>query len=234
MGRSLLKSLGEQLTVKYSGGASSARRAASKILMDVINKSGQYGSRFLLRKELGVRKRKSANVENPEGWEPSARKERKDSIPEEVKERVKEFYLSPNITREVPDKREAIKVKDKDKVLIVQGHYMSKAIQDAYEEYNRAYPNDKLGLTSFNKLRPKQVKKVAETNRRTCLCQKCCNAAIKAEALKKFTSNECSSDLAKSVITTKRDVIKAILYAYDTSIQGQLVLPEPAVTAMHI
>ena len=45
MGRSLLKSLGEQLnTVKYSGGASSARRAASKILKDVINKSGQHGS----------------------------------------------------------------------------------------------------------------------------------------------------------------------------------------------
>ena len=216
MGRSLLKSLGEQLnTVKYSGGASSTRRAACKILKDVINKSGQYGSKSL-RKELGVRKRKSANAGNSEGWEPSARKKRKDSIPEEEKEQVKEFYLSPNISREVPDKREAIKVKDKDKVLIVQRHYMSMAIQDAYEEYKRAYPDDKLGLTSFYKLRPKQVKKVAETNRRTCLCQKCCNAALKAEALKKFTSTECSSDLAKSVITTKRDVIKATLCAYDT------------------
>ena len=60
------------------------------------------------------------------------------------------------------------------------------------------------------------MKKVAETNRRTCLCQKCCIAAFKAEVLKKFTSTECSSDLAKSVITTKRDVIKATLCAYDT------------------
>ena len=137
IGRTLLKSLGEQLnTVKYSGGASSARRAASKILKEVINKSGQYGSKSLLQKELGVRKRKSANAGNSEGWEPSARKKRKDSIPEEVKERVKEFYLSPNISREVPDKREVIKVKDKDKVPIVQRHYMSMAIQDAYEEYN--------------------------------------------------------------------------------------------------
>ena len=58
MGRSLLKSLGEQLnTVKYSGGASSTRRAASKILKDVINKSGQYGSKSLLRKELGSEKK---------------------------------------------------------------------------------------------------------------------------------------------------------------------------------
>lgn len=54
---------------------------------------------------------------------------------EEVKEQEKEFYLSPNISREVPDKREAIKVNDKDKVLIVQRHYMSMAIQDACEEY---------------------------------------------------------------------------------------------------
>lgn len=61
MGRILHKSLGEQLnTVKYSAGASSARRAACKILKDVINKSDQYGSKSLLRKELGVRKRKSA------------------------------------------------------------------------------------------------------------------------------------------------------------------------------
>lgn len=93
---------------------------------------------------------------------------------------------------------------------------MSMAIQDAYEEYNRAYPDDKLGLTSFNKLCPKQVKKVAERNRCTCLCQKCCNAALQAEPLKKFMSTECSSDLAKSVITTKQDVIKATMCAYDT------------------
>ena len=37
MARSLLTSLGKQLnTVKYSGGASSTRRAASKILKDVL------------------------------------------------------------------------------------------------------------------------------------------------------------------------------------------------------
>ena len=146
----------------------------------MINKSGQHGTKSLLRKELGVRKRKSANAGNSEGWEPSACKKRKDSIPEEVKERVKEFYLSPNISREVPDKHEAIKVNNKDKVLIVQRHYMSMEIQDACEEYKRAYSDDRLGLTSFYKLRPKQVKKAAETNRHTCLCQKCCSAALRA------------------------------------------------------
>lgn len=93
---------------------------------------------------------------------------------------------------------------------------MSMEIQDACEEYKQAYSDDRLGLTSFYKLCPKQVKKVAETNCHTCLCQKCCSAALKAEALKKFTSTVCSTDLAKSVITTKRDVIKATLSAYDT------------------
>lgn len=66
-----------------------------------------------------MRKRKFVNVGNFEGWEFSVCKKRKDSILKEVKERVKEFYLSFNISREVLDKREVIKVKDKDKVSIV-------------------------------------------------------------------------------------------------------------------
>ena len=108
-------------------------------------------------------------------------KQRKDIVPDQFKERIQEFFLSPVVSREVPDKREAIKIKDKktSKVMVVQRHCMSMSIQDAHTVYKELHPEYKIGLISFSKLRPIQVKTVTETNRRTCLCQQCCNAALK-------------------------------------------------------
>ena len=228
MAKGVLKSLSQQLdAVKYTGGSSSARRAANKILKDVINKSGQYGVKTALRKMLKVRKNLKTSVKQPaECWQPRARKTRKDSIPETVKERVKAFYLSPDISREVPDKRSVIKIKDQEasKVLILPRHNMSRSIQEAFDLYKQSYPDDKLGFTSFHKLRPKQVKKLSETNRRTCLCQKCCNAALKAEALQKFAKAECTAEIAQTVITVKHDVIKATLCNYESEYPRKVCL----------
>lgn len=53
-------------------------------------------------------------------------------------------------------------------------------LEEAYKSRN---PVLKLGLTSFTKLKPENVNKVSETSRRSCLYQKCCNVALKVEAL---------------------------------------------------
>ena len=55
-----------------------------------------------------------------------------------------------------------------------------------YSRYRAKYPNEKIGLTTFRRVKPIQVRQITETNRRSCLCQKCCNVALKADALKKF------------------------------------------------
>ena len=210
----IIRSLVQQLNeVKPTGGASTSRRTAYGILKNIINKSGKF-ARTSLQKKLDLRKEKPKKVQETEWWKPKTRKPRKDRVPDQVKERIKEFFLSPAVSREVPDKRAAIKIKDKktSKVRVVQRHYMSMSIQDAHTVYKQLHPEDKIGLTSFSRLRPIQVKTVTKTNRRTCLCQQCCNAALKLEALKKFANAEGSE---VTILKSKRDIIKATLCPYN-------------------
>ncbi|CAH1233108.1 Hypp590 [Branchiostoma lanceolatum] len=167
MGQEIADSLTEQLhAIKYTGGASPSKRNAYGILRSVINKKRNLRVNTALRTKLKVRKMK-LDKEARQWWRPKLRKKRKDRIPELLKQKVKEFYLSPQISREVPDKRAAVKIKEGSKVILLQRQNMTMTIDDAYTLYNKMYPEDKIGLTSFNKLRPLQVKKVSETSRRT-------------------------------------------------------------------
>ena len=70
----------------------------------------------------------------------------------------------------------------------VQKHVMIHTISDAYKMYQQQHPGRKVGLTTFKKFKPPQVRKISETNRRTCLCTSCCNVALKIDSLKKVMS----------------------------------------------
>ena len=61
----------------------------------------------------------------------------------------------------------------------------------------KTYPNDKIGFSTFKKLKPKHVRHVSETNHKSCLCQICCNIALKSEALKSFISHDHFKDIEK-------------------------------------
>ena len=65
------------------------------------------------------------------------------------------------------------------------------------------YPNSKVGLTSFKKAKPNNVKKISETNKRTCLYQICCNASIKAESLRSFVASK--DDLKSNLRLIKQE-----------------------------
>lgn len=116
-------------------------------------------------------------------WETRQRKRRRDALDSPLKNSVKNFFLSPEISREVPNKRETVKVRKDGQKEILQKHVMTMTLEEAYKEYKLRNPGRKIGLTSFSKLKPVNVKKVSETSRRSCLCQKCCNVALKVEAL---------------------------------------------------
>ena len=180
LGEEVLDSLSEQLDcVKHSGGTQPCQQTAYSILRSVVDKKRKKRITAALHSKLNLRKVKKQKQKN-QWWQPKTRKQRKDSIPETVKQRVRDFYLSSEISREVPDKRAAIKVKEGGQVQLVERHNMCMILGDAYHLYKKMYPEDKIGLTAFSKLRPLQVMKVSETSRRTCLCQICCNPALKA------------------------------------------------------
>ena len=157
LGEEVLDSLSEQLdSVKPSGGTQPCKQRAYGILRSIVDKNRKKGITAALRSRLKLRKvKKQKNVtQNNQWWQPSNRKKRKDSISERVKQRVRDFYLSPDISQEVPDKRAAIKVKEGGQVQMVQRQNMCMVLGDAYDLYKKMYPEDKIGLTSFCKLRP--------------------------------------------------------------------------------
>jgi hypothetical protein len=125
---------------------------------------------------------KSRKVQH-EWWKQKQRKRRSDTIKADVKESVKQFFLSAEISREVPAKREVVTVKTPTGKETLQKHVMTMTLEEAHKLYKVRNPDHKIGLSSFSKLKPVNVKKVSETSRRSCLCQVCCNMALKVEAL---------------------------------------------------
>ena len=96
---------------------------------------------------------KSSKVQH-EWWKQKQRKKRSDTIKADVKESVKQFFLSAEISREVPAKREVVRVKTPTGKETLQKHAMTMTLEDAHKLYKVRNPDHKIGLTSFSKLKP--------------------------------------------------------------------------------
>ena len=100
--------------------------------------------------------------------------------------------------------------------VILPKHVKVMTLEDAFKMFKEENPDTKIGCSSFKKLKPKNVRKVSETSRCTCLCTKCCNVALKVQALKKFiaTSSPENKDLADKM--TKAYLCDAVVCAYSS------------------
>lgn len=185
-------------SLKPKGGMSTEQRRAYIGLKKIYNTKAKS------------RKGKKINKPNEKWWK-LQRKTRKDTLSTAVRSSVHNFYLSAGISREVPDKKAVIKLKNGQKV---QRHTMTMTLADAYSVYKSTYPDHKIGFTKFKQLRPLQVKRVRETARKTCLCPKCCNTALKTEALKKLVTRK---NLSVSVELSKQKLVDMTLCSYETT-----------------
>lgn len=217
--------------IKPKGRPTNTKFAARVLLQEIVHKTGKYGLKTELQRKLKIRHRRSSKAHSQQTeskWWAPRQKRRKDQISNEIKESVQNFFLAPDISREVPDKRAAIKIQDGAKKRLVQRHYMTLTMKDAFDIYRNLYPENKIGFTKFTILRPQQVKKVSETNRKTCLCPLCCNIALKIEAVKSYCRKECPSQFAKSV-KTKKELINSTLSNRRTSRRSQHLMSGKAV-----
>ena len=82
-------------------------------------------------------------------WKQNPRKARKNRISEQTKFKVINFYLSPEVSREVPNKKEVILVKENNQKEYVQKHVIIATSADVFSQYKTEYPEDKIGFTSF-------------------------------------------------------------------------------------
>lgn len=96
---------------------------------------------------------------------------------------------------------------------ICQRHNMTMTLADAFAIYKKMYSTHKIGFTKFRNLRPRQVKRIQETARKTCLCQKCCNTALKTDAVKKLVTTK---NLSVQVVLSKQRLVDMTLCPYET------------------
>ena len=120
--------------------------------------------------------------------------------------------MDPGVSREVPRKRDCIKVTENGEKKTVAKHLMIMTMKDAYKNFKERYPNVIIGFTSFRKLKPPEVRRITETNKRACLCRTCCNAALKCEALQNFAkSSEPLQQISENLLFDKKELSQMTL-----------------------
>lgn len=91
-------------------------------------------------------------------------------------ERIKEFYLKPDISRVVPQRRYATKDGP--------GYFLQMSIKESHSKYVQNY-DDSVSFSTFAALRPKNVRKLNSTHREYCVCGYCLNVRQKLLVLER-------------------------------------------------
>lgn len=218
LGAAMLSRLKTDLDqVKPKGGSKKDKLHAYRSIKSAITAaplSKNSKIRGCLRKyfkvKLGVPMRRTG------WWNMKPRKKRKDCLAKETIACVKDYYLSTDVSRQVPGKSEVVKMKDVDGALQILGkHIMIIPLEEAFKTFKAKYPEIKIGLTSFKKQKPRNVKKVSETSRRTCLCTTCCNLALKVQSLKQFIITKLPNQKCLSDTLSKTTLQDAVLCQYE-------------------
>lgn len=92
-------------------------------------------------------------------------------IPDEIRNRIQEFYLRSDISWTAPGRKDSITVVRDGKKVKEQRHYLLMTIQEAFALYKEENPNDSVKLTSFKSFRPDVVLFRSDMPHNVCVCQ---------------------------------------------------------------
>lgn len=150
-----------------------------------VSLKGRYwrGYKRNQRRFLGIGQaliKGAATVDNPEDLE--GRKRRRDAMPYEVINRVKEFYHRGDISRDLPDARSAAK----EGGIVKSRKVMDMSLRRAYTTFSAENPDISISISKFMKLRPRNTLTMANNKRAQCLCEYCTNVEFKLQSLSRF------------------------------------------------
>ncbi|CAH1791646.1 unnamed protein product [Owenia fusiformis] len=193
-----------------------AHQIIKHVALKAITK--KYGLKKRLGQYLGIKTLKSTDRKT-EWWKVERTKKKKQQIADIVKNDIRRFYLTPEISKQLPSKKDVIKSKDG---TLLHKQTMNFTIKEAYEKYISESEYD-VSFTTFYRLKPVQVKKLSETSRKSCGCKACFNVALKAEAIQKLvaSSNDVQVKEQKKQLTkSKSELANLVLCQYQN-------LPDP-------
>ncbi|KAJ8301685.1 hypothetical protein KUTeg_020672 [Tegillarca granosa] len=111
--------------------------------------------------------------------ETSIRKSRKAFERKQLSQKVLTFFEREDNSSCLQGKRDTKKYEDGTKQVRVLNDYM----YNLHLKFKSENPEDKIGLSTFSSYRPKYIKLVHFSSRKTCLCQRHQNMALKVKAL---------------------------------------------------
>ena len=92
------------------------------------------------------------------------------NIPLSTKKLVREFFNRDNISRVVPYKDQTINIKIAGKKIKYPLRVMEKTLNQAYAMFKSEFCNLKIGKTTFQTLRPRNVRLKGAAKRLVCCC----------------------------------------------------------------
>lgn len=143
---------------------------------------------------------------NNDWWENRKQKTRKDKIHQATQEKVTCFFLSPQTSREVPNTKGVLKINGEQ----INKHIMTMTMAEAFHLFKKQNTDIKIGLTSFKKLKPPQVRRVSETSHKSCLCQTCCNLSLKIDAVQKYSVDKGNDHFKGTVKNWNKTIVSDI------------------------
>jgi hypothetical protein len=106
------------------------------------------------------------------------------ALPQEISERILDFYQLDEYSRMCPGKKECVAVKKQNVKEYKQKLLLLINLKELYAEYTKRNPNDKIGFSKFCELRPKWVIPVTASGMHSvCVCQQHQNAKLLTAAL---------------------------------------------------
>lgn len=105
-----------------------------------LTKYHRFGN--ALTSYLKVRQPRGIDKEEENWWKPKPRKKRSDQINKNTREKVISFFLSLEISRTVPNKKDVKCVEGEKK----EQYIMTMTLSDAYELFKKKHTNEKIRL----------------------------------------------------------------------------------------
>ncbi|MES9883292.1 MAG: hypothetical protein ABW185_20700 [Sedimenticola sp.] len=156
------------------GGGKPAQRTYLKVL------TGKLLKKYRCNSELSRRLKVTRKAVSKATQRVPIEKTRLKKVRTVLREKVVTFLERDDNSATLPGKKDAIKVgKDKH-----QKRVMNDYMYNVYQKFLSENPEVKMSLSVFNRCRPRYISLVTFSSRRTCLCQRHQNMALKVKAMK--------------------------------------------------
>ena len=99
---------------------------------------------------------------------------------------VKKFYALEMISRYLPGKKDFVTVKEKGMSQQLQKQVMLMTLLEAHGEFEKMFPDRKISLSKFSKLRPKNIVLMCDAPLNSCCCIYCENMKLLFDSLKPY------------------------------------------------